>query len=124
MKISTSIDKQRIPSCNITIAMAALVSLMANSITKKEMNKANNNAIFILLFSVIGLSLLSLSVSIMMINAQASYGSTSGGISGSGTGDSGSEGNNGKDQKQKDNTDTQMGICLVGAGGPCNGNSV
>jgi hypothetical protein len=123
MKISTSIDKQRIPSCNITIAMAALVSLMANSVTKKEMNK-NNNAIFILLFSVIGLSPLSLPASIMMINAQASPGSISGGISGSGTGNSGSEGNNGKDQKQKDNTGTQMGICLVGAGGPCNGNSV
>jgi hypothetical protein len=36
MKISTNIDKQRIPSCNITIAMAALVSLMANSVTKKS----------------------------------------------------------------------------------------
>jgi hypothetical protein len=60
---------------------------------------------------------------ICMINAQAFSGSTSGGISGSGTADSGSEGNNGKDQKQKANTDTQMGICLVGAGGPCNGDS-
>ncbi len=59
MKISTNIDKQRIPSCNITIAMAALVSLMANSVTKKEMNK-NNNAMFMFLFLIIGISLLSL----------------------------------------------------------------
>ena len=64
-----------------------------------------------------------------MTNAQVSSGPTSGGgvsssSGGSGTGDSEREGNNGKDQKQKDNTDKQMGICLVGAGGPCNGNSV
>jgi hypothetical protein len=31
--------------------------------------------------------------------------------------------NNSKDQNQKDNTVKQIGICLVGAGGPCNGDS-
>jgi hypothetical protein len=80
------------------------------------------------LFLIIEIGLLSLSVStIMTTNAQASSGSTPGGISsgssGSGTGDSGSEGNNGKDQKQKDNTDKQMGICVVGVESPCNSDS-
>jgi hypothetical protein len=34
------------------------------------------------------------------------------------------KGNNGKDQKQKDNTDKQMGICVVGVESPCNGDSL
>jgi hypothetical protein len=50
---------------------------------------------------IIGVSVLSLSISTIMMNAQAS----SDGISGSRTGV------------------TQMGICQVGAGGPCNGPS-
>jgi hypothetical protein len=61
-----------------------------------------------------------------MINVQASSGSASGGISSNGSRGSGisnRDGNDGKDQKQKDNTDTQMGTCSVGAGGRCNGDS-
>jgi hypothetical protein len=96
--------QQRIPILNITIVMTALASLMAISITKKAMNKGNN-AMFIFLFLVIGISLLSLSVSAIMINTQASSGSTTSGGSSSGSGIG----------------DTQMGICVVGAGGPCNG---
>ena len=70
------------------------------------------------LFFLLAISLLSLSVSTIIIRAQASFGSPS-----DGTGRSEKEGNNGKDPKQKDNTDKQMGICVVGAGGPCNGDS-
>jgi hypothetical protein len=61
-----------------------------------------------------------------MINVQASSASASGGISSNGSRGSGisnRDRNNGKDQKQKYNIDTQTGICLVGAGGPCNGDS-
>jgi hypothetical protein len=90
--------------------MAALVSLMAISITKKAMNKDNNNTIFIYLLSlsVIGLSLFSLSVSmIITTNAQSSSDSTTYGGSSSG---------NRSDA-------TQMGICIIGGGGPCNGDS-
>jgi hypothetical protein len=62
------------------------------------------------IFLIIGISLLSFSVLTIMINAQTSSGSTT---SGSSSGASGS----------KSNTATQMGICVVGAGGPCNGDS-
>jgi hypothetical protein len=63
-----------------------------------------------------------------MTNPQASSsGSTSGGSSsGSGSSDTGGserKGNNGKDQKQKGNTDKQMGICVVGVESPCNGDN-
>jgi hypothetical protein len=101
--------QQRIPILNIAIVMAALASLTTISITKKAMNKGNNNnnnAMF--LFLVIGISLLSLSISAVMINAQASSsGSTTYGGSSSGN----------------ETGVTQMGICVVGAGGPCNGDS-
>jgi hypothetical protein len=70
-----------------------------------EMAKVNNNnAMFMFLLSVIGLSLLSLSVPTIMTNAQAPSGSTSGN-------------NSTSDETHA----TQMGICVVGAGGPCNG---
>jgi hypothetical protein len=82
MKTSTSMDKQRIHTFNIAMVMAALASM-------------------------IGISLLSLSVYTIMINAQASSSSpTSGGISsGSGTGS------------------TRMGICVIGVESSCNGHS-
>ena len=57
-----------------------------------------------LLFSIIGLSLLLFSLSAVMINAQASSSSTS-------------DSNSTSDETHA----TQMGICVVGAGGPCNG---
>jgi hypothetical protein len=31
--------------------------------------------------------------------------------------------NNSRDQNQKDNTAKQMGFCVVGTGGPCNGDN-
>ena len=58
------------------------------------------------LFSVIGLSLLSLSMSATMTNAQTSSNFTLG------TNSTGNE-----------TGVKQMGICVVGAGGPCNGDS-
>jgi len=62
-----------------------------------------------------------------MTNAQTSSGTASGSTSnsgGGGNGDSEKQVNNSKDQKEKDSTDKQqMGICVVGAGGPCNGDS-
>src|SRR5919197_66595 len=85
----------------------------------KRMNR-NNNSIFVFLFLILGISFLSLSVSTtIMINAQSSSDSTSGSIGSS----SKREGNNAIDPKAKENTDKQMGICVVGAGGPCNGDS-
>src|SRR5919197_4081300 len=85
----------------------------------KRMNR-NNNSIFVFLFLILGISFLSLSVSTtIMINAQSSSDSTSGRIGSS----SKREGNNAIDPKAKENTDKQMGICVVGAGGPCNGDS-
>jgi hypothetical protein len=60
----------------------------------------------VFLFSVILLSLLSLSLSEIMINVQAYSGSTSG--------------NNGSGNETRV---TQMGICVVGVGGPCNDGS-
>jgi hypothetical protein len=76
----------------------------------------------VFLFLILGISFLSLSVpTTIMINAQLSSDSISGGTTSSSTE---REGNNTKDTKVKDNTDKQqMGICVVGAGGPCNGDS-
>jgi hypothetical protein len=80
---------------------------MVISITKKAMDKGNNNNVmFMLLFLVFGLSLLSLSVPTIMTNAQASSNTTSG-----------------SNSTSNETRVTQMGICQVGAGGPCNGNS-
>jgi hypothetical protein len=99
----------------------------------KRMNK--NNIIFMFLFLIIGIIIvLSIPISTIMTNAQSSSGSTSGGSSSGGSNSGGSkregndgkfkdDSNNSKDQEQKDNTDKQMGICFVGAGGPCNGDS-
>ena len=60
------------------------------------------------LFSVIVLSLLSLSISVLTVNAQP-YAPSSGSISDAANSTSITSGF------------TQMGICEVGAGGPCNG---
>ena len=43
---------------------------MAISVTKEPMNRGSNNVMLVLLFLVIGLSLLSLSVPTIMTNAQ------------------------------------------------------
>ena len=59
----------------------------------------NNNAMFMFLFLIIGISLLSLPVWTIMINAKTS----SDGFSGTGG--------------------TQMGVCVVGVRSPCNGPS-
>ena len=97
------------------------------------MNK--NNIIFMFLFLIIGIIIvLSTPVSTIMTNAQSSSGSTSGGSSSGGSNSGGIEkggndgkfkgdNNNNKDQEQKDNTDKQIGMCLAGAGGPCNDDS-
>ena len=86
----------------------------------KTMNK-NNDTLFIFFFLILGISFLSLSLpTTIMINAQPSSDSISGGTSSS----TQREENNAKDSKIKDNTDKQqMGICVVGAAGPCNGDS-
>jgi hypothetical protein len=65
--------------------------------------------IFVLLLSAIALSLVSLSVSTILANAQPSPSNSS-----SGTNSTGNETN----VKQM-----KMGICQVGAGGPCNGDT-
>jgi hypothetical protein len=78
---------------------------MAISIIKRAMNKGNsNNVMFMFFLTVIGLSLLSLSVPTVMTNAQAPSGSTSA-----------------SNSTSNETHVTQMGICVVGAGGPCNG---
>ena len=70
----------------------------------KAMNKANNNKIFICLFLIIGLCTFSLYLSTITVNAQPSSNSTS-------------SSNNTTNETRV----THMGICVVGAGGPCNG---
>jgi hypothetical protein len=64
----------------------------------------SNNAVVMFLFSVIGLSLLSLSLLATMVNAQTSSNSTSG-----------------TDSTSNKNGAKEMGICVVGEDGPCNG---
>lgn len=66
----------------------------------------SNNAVVMFLFSVIGLSLLSLSLLATMVNAQTSSNSTSG-----------------TDSTSNKNGAKEMGICVVGEDGPCNGDS-
>jgi hypothetical protein len=103
-------NQQSIPIFNKSTAVAALASSTLISTLKRLLNEGNNNnnnnALLMFLFSVIGLSLLSLSMSATMANAQTPSDSTAGSNSNS----------NEIDVKQ-------MGICQVGAGGPCNGDS-
>ena len=78
---------------------------MVVSITKILMARDNDNVTFSLLFFLlIALTLLSLSVLTIMTNAQASTNTTSG-----------------SNSTSNETQATQMGICQVGAGGPCNG---
>ena len=83
--------------------------------------KKNNDTLRIFIL-ILAISFLPLSVhTTIMINAQQSSDSISGGTTSSSTE---IEENNTKDPKVKDNTDKQqMGICVVGTGGPCNGDS-
>jgi hypothetical protein len=71
------------------------------------MKRANiTRVVFKFLVSAISVSLISLSVSAIIVNVQAySAGSTPSSSTGS------------------DTHLAQMGICVVGAGGPCNGDS-
>ena len=103
--------QQRIPTYNTAKGVAVWSSLTDISTRKKLMNRGNNitRVVFTFLFSAISLSLLSLSVSAIIVNAQAHYaGSTP-------SSDSSSRGS--------DTHVAEMGICVVGAGGPCNGDS-
>jgi hypothetical protein len=77
---------------------------MAISITKKVMNKANDSKVLVCLFFMVVLCAFSLYLSAMMVNAQTSSNSTSGSNSTTNT-----------------TRVSRMGICVVGAGGPCNG---
>ncbi|MFL6403187.1 MAG: hypothetical protein ACJ71M_06910 [Nitrososphaeraceae archaeon] len=104
--ITQSQKQQRISTFNKAAAVGVLSSSTLISTTKNPMNKGNNNAMFVFLFSVIGLSLLSLSASATMANAQAPSNTTSG-----------------TNSTSNETGVKQMGICQVGAGGPCNGDS-
>ncbi len=73
---------------------------------EKSVNKSNNNVLLMFLLSIIGLSIISLTISATMVNAQTSSNSTSSG-----------------NRHSNETNVKQMGICLVGAGGPCNGDS-
>jgi hypothetical protein len=76
---------------------------------KKPLNTYNrNNAMAMFLFSVIGLGILSLSVVLAtMANAQTSS----------------SRSTSGTDSTGNKNGVKEMGICVAGQGGPCNGDS-
>ncbi|MFL6331194.1 MAG: hypothetical protein ACJ705_09285 [Nitrososphaeraceae archaeon] len=104
--ITQSQKQQRISTFNKAATVGVLSSSTLISTTKNPMNKGNNNAMFVFLFSVIGLSLLSLSASATMANAQAPSNTTSG-----------------TNSTSNETGVKQMGICQVGAGGPCNGDS-
>jgi hypothetical protein len=84
--------------------MIDIENKMANSITKKVMNKANGSKILVCLFFIIALCAFSLYLSAMMVNAQPSSNHTSSSNSTANT-----------------TRVSHMGICVVGAGGPCNG---
>ena len=77
---------------------------MACSFTKKAMHKANSNKVFVFLFFITGLCAFSLYLSAIMVNAQPSSNSTSS-----------------SNSTTNETRVTRMGICVVGAGGPCNG---
>ena len=100
--------QQRILIFNKAAAVDALASSTLISTTKKPPNKDNSNdAMLIFLFSVIGLSIFSLSVFTIMTSAQASPGSVYSSNS----------------STSNETRVTQMGICQVGAESPCNGSS-
>jgi hypothetical protein len=70
----------------------------------------NNNTMFMLLFALIWLNLLSLSMLATMASAQVSSNST--------------PGSSNRNSTSNDTSAKQMGICQVGAKSACNGNSV
>ncbi|MFL6413053.1 MAG: hypothetical protein ACJ71K_17660 [Nitrososphaeraceae archaeon] len=104
--ITQSQKQQRISTFNKAATVGVLSSSTLISTTKNPMNKGNNNAMFVFLFSVIGLSLLSLSASATMANAQAPSNTTSG-----------------TNSTSNETGVKQMGICQVGVESPCNGDS-
>lgn len=76
----------------------------------------NHKSMFMFLFLVIEIGLVSLPISTIMINAQAHPSSTSGGNhTGNTTGT--------VNGTTTSNETRQMGICVVGVRSPCNGNS-
>ena len=77
---------------------------MAISFKIKAMNKGNSNKVLLFLFLIIGLCAFSLYLSTIMVNAQLSPNSTSN-----------------SNSTTNETRVTHMGICVVGAGGPCNG---
>ena len=76
---------------------------MAISFKKKGMNKGNSK-VFVFLFFIIGLCVFSLYLSTITVNAQLASNSTSS-----------------SNSTTNETRVTHMGICVVGAGGPCNG---
>ena len=80
-----------------------------NHISKSEVDNNNhhNKSMLVFLFSVIALGLVSLSLLATIANAQTSSNSTSGANS----------------TTSNETGVKQMGICVVGGGGPCNGDS-
>ena len=104
--ITQSQKQQRISTFNKAATVGVLSSSTLISTTKNAMNKGNNNTMFVFLFSVIGLSLLSLSASATMANAQAASNTTSG-----------------TNSTSNETGVKQMGICQVGVESPCNGDS-
>jgi hypothetical protein len=96
--------QQRIPTFNTAMVIATLPSSTLISTMKKPLNKDNSNTMLMFLFSVIGLSLFSLSMSATMANAQTSSNST---LSTNST--------------SNETGVKQMGICIVGVKSPCNG---
>jgi hypothetical protein len=104
--ITQSQKQQRISTFSKAASVGVLSSSTLISTTKNPMNKGNNNAMFVFLFSVIGLSLLSLSASATMANAQAASNTTSG-----------------TNSTSNETGVKQMGICQVGVESPCNGDS-
>jgi len=102
--ITQSQKQQRISTFNKAATVGVSSSSTLISTTKNPMNKGNNNAMFVFLFSVIGLSLLSLSASATMANAQGPSNTTSG-----------------TNSTSNETGVKQMGICVVGVESPCNG---
>jgi hypothetical protein len=99
---------QSISTFNKAIAVTVLYSSTLVSTIEKPLNTCNSNdAMAMFLFSVIGLSLLSLSVRDTMVNAQTSSSSPT----------------SGTDSTSNKNGVKEMGICVVGQGGPCNSDS-
>jgi hypothetical protein len=101
--------QQKVPTFYTAIGIGAWSSLTDISARKKPIKGANITRImFTFLVSAISVSLISLSVSAIIVNVHA-YSSGFIPVSNNST--------------SNINQSTQMGICVVGAGGPCNGDS-